>query len=211
MKKTKTTIPAKDDSTEERIKNAARIIFHQKGFAGARTRDIAEEAGINLALLNYYFRSKQKLFDLIMFETFHGFIQSVVSVFNDRETTLVEKVEILSDRYIEMLIQQPDIPLFVLSEFRANPERFAETMNFKKMAAESYFMVQFQEAILARGTMKFNPIHLLMNLVSMIIFPFIGRPILQHVGGLSQEQFKQLMEERKKLVPVWIKSIVESA
>jgi len=69
--------PKIDTNTETKIKNAARVVFHKKGFAATRTRDIAEEADINLALLNYYFRSKQKLFDLIMFETMHGFLQSI--------------------------------------------------------------------------------------------------------------------------------------
>src|SRR5687767_4981818 len=118
--KPKKETPAKDHTTEERIKNAARVIFHQKGYAAARTRDIAEEAGINLALLNYYFRSKEKLFDIIMFETFHGFLQSMTGVFNDRDTTMFQKIEILAERYIDLLIKQPDIPLFVLSELRSH-------------------------------------------------------------------------------------------
>ena len=68
MKPVKTK-PAADPSTEEKIKIAARSVFHKKGYAATRTRDIAEEAGINLALLNYYFRSKEKLIDIIMTET----------------------------------------------------------------------------------------------------------------------------------------------
>jgi len=52
-----------DTSTEAKIKAAARVVFHKNGFAATRTRDIAEEAGINLALLNYYFRSKQNHYE----------------------------------------------------------------------------------------------------------------------------------------------------
>ena len=63
-----------DLSTEEKIKNSARAVFHRKGFAAARTRDIAQEAGINLALLNYYFRSKEKLFNIVMLEAFQSFL-----------------------------------------------------------------------------------------------------------------------------------------
>src|SRR5690606_19330293 len=92
-----------DTSTEEKIKNAARLVFNQKGYAGTRTRDIAEQAGINLALLNYYFRSKQKLFDLIMLETMQDFIQSMKTVFNDKNTSLQSKVEAVASRYIDLL------------------------------------------------------------------------------------------------------------
>ena len=56
----------KEISTEEKILEAASKVFTEKGFAGTRTRDIAEHAGINLALLNYYFRSKEKLFEQVM-------------------------------------------------------------------------------------------------------------------------------------------------
>ena len=63
-----------DSSTEEKIKAAARKVFTRKGFAATRTRDISEEAGINLALLNYYFRSKEKLFDLVMMENMQHFL-----------------------------------------------------------------------------------------------------------------------------------------
>src|SRR3954447_3091787 len=89
-----------DINTESKIKAAARVVFHQKGFAATRTRDIAQEAGINLALLNYYFRSKQKLFDLIMAETVSAFMQNMVLVLNDEKTTLAHKIQELSNRYI---------------------------------------------------------------------------------------------------------------
>src|ERR1700736_6685770 len=90
---TKKAKPAKETTTEEKIKEAARKLFTQKGFAATRTRDIAEEAGINLALLNYYFRSKQKLFDLIMMENFRQFLQGVTVHFRDEHMTMVERVE----------------------------------------------------------------------------------------------------------------------
>src|ERR1700748_2737311 len=75
-------------STEEKIKAAAKKLFTQKGFAATRTRDIAEEAGINLALLNYYFRSKEKLFELIMMENFRQFLQGIKVKFLDENMTI---------------------------------------------------------------------------------------------------------------------------
>ena len=84
-----------DASTEQKIKLAAKTIFHKKGYAATRTRDIAEASGINLALLNYYFRSKEKLFQLIMIETMQQFIASLSGAFNDPNSTLSEKIEII--------------------------------------------------------------------------------------------------------------------
>ena len=82
-------------STEEKIKEAARRVFTRKGYAATRTRDIAEESGYNLALINYYFRSKEKLFDIIMLDNLHLFIHSVMAIVNDPATTLQEKIEIV--------------------------------------------------------------------------------------------------------------------
>src|ERR1700740_358677 len=107
MKKQSKNIPVDDPSTEEKIKNAARVIFHKKGYAATRTRDIAEEAGINLALLNYYFRSKEKLFDIIMAESLHDFRKHITTALNDEKTSLENKIETFVSNYIDLLINQP--------------------------------------------------------------------------------------------------------
>src|ERR1700742_848899 len=91
------------ESTEEKIKEAARKLFTQKGFAATRTRDIAEEAGINLALLNYYFRSKQKLFDLVMMENFRQFLQGMTVNFLDETLTMEQRVARIVSDYIDFL------------------------------------------------------------------------------------------------------------
>src|SRR5260221_8076178 len=87
-------------STEEKIKVAARKVFLRKGFSATRTRDIAEEAGINLALLNYYFRSKQKLFEEVMREKIQTLLQTVIPVLNNQSTNLEKKIELVVSNYI---------------------------------------------------------------------------------------------------------------
>jgi AcrR family transcriptional regulator len=203
--KSKKAKPVADASAEEKIKNAARVIFHKKGFAAARTRDIAEEAGINLALLNYYFRSKEKLFDIIMLESLQGFFMSVTTLFNNEESSWEEKIEIFISNYIDMLIKQPDIPLFILSELRANPNALISKMNVKEVMFKSHFMKQFQEQIKKGNIVPTHPLHFLMNLIGMAVFPFIGSPILKNLGDLKQGDFDELMQQRKKLIPQWIK------
>lgn len=204
MKKSKKE-PVADPSTEEKIKNAARTIFHKKGFAATRTRDIAEEAGINLALLNYYFRSKEKLFDMIMMESLQGFFQSMMMVFNNEESSLEEKVELFVGNYMDFLIKQPDIPLFVLSELRTNPGSLISKMDVKNFLMKSYFIKQLQEQVKKGKLAPVHPMHFLMNMVGLVVFPFIGSPILKNLGGLKNEEFEELMMQRKKLIPQWIK------
>src|SRR3990170_6648264 len=133
-----------DPSTEEKIKEAARVIFTQKGYAATRTRDIAEAAGINLALLNYYYRSKEKLFELIMFEKLGKFFGSIIPILNDVNASLEQKIVTFANSYIEFLAANPDLPLFILSEIRYNPEQFVNKLPVAK-AFESHFVKQLQE------------------------------------------------------------------
>ena len=110
MKKTAQAEP----SPEERIRQAAREVFTRKGYAATRTRDIAERAGINLALLNYYFRSKEKLFHLIMMETVQHFAMTIKDLLNDPDTGVEKKLELIISRYIDMLSREPNFPFFIL-------------------------------------------------------------------------------------------------
>ena len=122
-----------DLSTEEKIKAAARTIFTKKGYAATRTRDIAEEAGINLALLNYYFRSKEKLFELVMMEKMASFFGSISPILGDTGLTLEEKIELVAEKYTRVLTENPDLPLFILSEIRMNPDQFVNRLPFNKI------------------------------------------------------------------------------
>src|SRR5215203_1539650 len=91
-----------DLSTEEKIKDAARKVFTQKGYSATRTRDIAEEAGINLALLNYYFRSKEKLFEQVMMERMQQLFGTLLPYIIDAQTSLDDKLDLIVTHYIDL-------------------------------------------------------------------------------------------------------------
>jgi AcrR family transcriptional regulator len=203
--------PQPDPTTEEKIKHAARQVFHQKGFAATRTRDIAEAAGINLALLNYYFRSKEKLFDIIMTETLQNFLQTIRLTFNDPNTSLHEKLEILADRYIDLHTREPEIPLFIMSELRTNPKKILDTIHPRENLMHSVFLQQFQQAIADKEIPPQNFLHFLMNLMGLINFPFIASPMFKNIGNLTDEQYNNIIQERKKLIPKWANAVMHIA
>lgn len=194
-----------DTSTEEKILEAARKVFTKKGYAATRTRDIAEEAGINLALLNYYFRSKEKLFEIIMMEKFQKLFGVLVPILNDPKTSLETKTELISANYIDLLSLTPELPLFVLSEIRTNPARFGEKMQASKLIRDSYFVKQLTEK-----RKDIHPVHFLMSLLGMLLFPFIARPVFGSAGILNDKEFEALMIERKVLIPKWIDLILKT-
>ena len=202
MKKTK------DISTEERIKAAARKVFHQKGFAGTRTRDIAEEAGINHAMLNYYFRSKEKLFGIVMMETMAQFFKGVNLMLNDESTSLDEKIDLIVSNYIDLLLKEPELPTFILNEVRPNPQAFVEQNPIKEALTHSVLTRQYAEAV-ARGEItEPNLMQAILNVIGLVIFPFIAKPILTSIINIPEEQYKALMLQRKTLIPQWIKAML---
>lgn len=200
-----------DLTTEEKIKAAAESIFLEKGYEATKTRDIAEAANINLALVNYYFRSKKGLFDIIMMDNLQRFFGIILNVLNDPNTSINAKIEAFVDHYIDLLKKDPNIPLFIFSEVRNHPAEFMAKMGIKEKIQQTYFIQQFQEEVIGKSTLEINPLHIFMNLSSMIVFPFIASPIMTEVFSINTASFNQMMEERKKLIPQWIKIMLTNS
>ena len=194
-----------DLSTEEKIKEAARKVFTQKGYAATRTRDIAEAAGINLALLNYYFRSKQKLFELVMAEKLQKYFGVLAPVLNDASTSLETKVESIASKYIDLILENPELPLFVLSEVRNNPEHFIKLTEKVDFLNQSVFLQQ-----ISKKRPDIHPFHFLVSLLGMCLFPFLMKPALLRIANLKEKAFTDMMLERKKLIPVWMKAMLKT-
>ncbi len=198
-----------DDSTETRIRQVARDMFIEKGYAKTTSRDIAKRAGTNLALLNYYFRSKEQLFKQIMMESLHDFFELVIGILDNHETTLKQKLSLLSDKYIDALIRQPDLPMFILSELRTHPKEFLNSFLHNLKIKQTVIFRQLKDHVGKSKLQKIDPFHFMMNLMSMLLFPFIARPLLGHVMELDPKAFEKLMNERKQLIPIWIMQMFE--
>jgi len=198
-----------DISTEEKLKEAARTVFTRKGYAATTVRDIAAEANINLALVNYYFRSKEKLFDLIMAETIQKLFEKIRPIIYDETTTITAKIESIVDHYLDLLIANPDFPLFIVNELMSGAKRLPIMTDNGKMFLNSYFVKQLG-ALKMEGKIKFHPVNIVMNMIGMIIFPFLARPLLMKSGALNETEFRTMVEDRKKLIPLWLTQMVNS-
>jgi AcrR family transcriptional regulator len=198
-----------DLSTEEKIIDAARRIFTQKGFLATTVRDIAAEADINIASINYYFRSKEKLFAVIMDETIKKMFDRIEPALNDETTSLIEKVEICVGYYIDQVLENPDFPFFMVNEVMAGKTTLPTISNMRQLV-NSHFAKQLK-ALQTEGTIAFQPVHLLWNLLGMIIFPILTRPQVLHMNYFNADEFRQMMQERKKLIPVWVNMMISSS
>jgi len=208
MAKTEKTAKQIDISTEEKIKEAARVVFTRKGFVAAKVRDIAAEAGINLSLVNYYFRSKEKLFEIIMAETVRNLFSEIKHIINDEQTSIIRKIELITDHYIDMLIRNPDFPLFLVNEVMSGSDTLTAVIRSENLFWNSHFAKQLIE-LKTENKIQFHPLHLLLNVLGLIVFPFFGRPLLIKSSLTTAEEFTALIEERKKLIPAWISMILK--
>jgi AcrR family transcriptional regulator len=188
----------KDIPAQEKILAAAKKVFTTKGMAGARMQDIADEAGINKALLHYYFRDKDKLFEVVFVEEAQKFFPKIKSIFNS-DLPLFEKIENFVNEYIDEMLENPYLPWFVMNEINRDPDRFMYKIWGKdNLPNPARFLEQIENEV-AKGTIKrISPIHLMLNLLSMTIFPFVAKPMITRNLRLDELQFRQAMEQRRK-------------
>ena len=198
-----------DGSTEEKIKQAARKLFTEKGYEAVKTRDIAAEAGINLALLNYYFRSKENLFNIIMAENFRQFMQQLAPVMSNEKNSIDLILEKMAVSYIDMLTKNPDLPSFIINSLKSGTTPLTD-IDENTIAARGQFIKKVKGAMESGEITQMHIAHFMVNFMSLVIFPFASKPILMRITGINQKEFDRLMEERKKLIPVWIKALIHS-
>jgi AcrR family transcriptional regulator len=193
-------VNTRDRSTEEKILAAARKIFLNKGMDGARMQDIADEAGINKALLHYYFRSKDKLFEQIFLEVASSMLPRIFSIFQS-DDTLFTKIEKFCDTYITQEIKTPYVPIFILNEVNRQPQAFLKKVLGNTSPPVEKLLQQIEQETKAGLIKPIDPMQLLLNTLSLCIFPFLASPMIQLLTGMEAKNFRALMEERKKLVP----------
>ncbi|MET4107611.1 TetR/AcrR family transcriptional regulator [Hymenobacter sp. UYP22] len=182
-------------STEELILEAAQAVFLEKGLAGARMQEIADRAGINKALLHYYFRSKEKLSALIIERAISVILPRVMAVL-DTDLELFDKIRLVVDTYLTFVSRNSFLPLFIVNEVNRNPQFFFRTVVDNKRTHLDKFRRQVEEAVAQGRIHPISPAQLFMNVMSLVIFPFLGKPIIQVGLGLSEEEFKREMEHR---------------
>lgn len=185
----------KDINTEESILTAAVGIFQSKGFAGARMQEIADAAGINKALLHYYFRNKQMLFEAV-FKTAFGQLVPEVSKILNADISIPDKISQFVAHYIPFVSKNRFLPVFIIQELNNNPD-FAESF-FKNssLPQTEKFKQQLLDAADAGEIRKLNPDQFILDLFSVVVFPFVGRPLMKKLLEKDDQGFDRLIHDR---------------
>jgi TetR/AcrR family transcriptional regulator len=193
-----------DKLTEEKIFEAATEVFLEKGMDGARMQDIASQAGINKALLHYYFRTKEKLFTSV-FEMIARKVFKKFAPVMDEKLTLEEKIRFFFREHISFLQENPRLPGFVLNEVNRHPERIRKLLS--NVDFDNLFLKLFdqhQEELARYNITRELLPQLLITMAAMSVFPFAAKGILEGILGKVDIKFKDFMEERKEFAAEFV-------
>jgi len=197
-----------EPDTERKILEAAGKVFMVKGKDGASMQDIADEAGINRTLVHYYFRSKDKLFDAIFNNLLGKVLPVIASVFM-QDIPMMKKFEFFVEKYTDMLKEMPFLPFFLFQEISLNPDRLVGLIEQGGLDT-SVTIPDISKKLEEQGIKNMDPRHLIANLIGMVIFPFVGRPLFQRIGFKNDpEAYDRFLEERKEEIPRFIKMALE--
>ncbi|MAE86309.1 MAG: TetR family transcriptional regulator [Flammeovirgaceae bacterium] len=192
-----------EQSTEDKIKEAARKVFITKGMTGARMQEIADLANINKALLHYYYRSKEQLFHAIFDDIIQDMLPGLFSILNSR-VPLEVKVYQLADKYMEFLSKRPELPLFVMNELQRHPDQLIQRLNLNKGIDFTVLKEQLEEEYQKGNIREITVEMFILNLISLLVFPFAGRILFKSIAQMEESSFAQFMELRKTEVPKFV-------
>lgn len=194
----------KEHNTEAKILTAAQEVFVKEGYDGARMQQIADHAGINKALLHYYFRSKAKLYNEVINIKMREFIPKVGAIFFS-DKTLLEKLNSLVDQYLELLQKNPKLPAFIINSVNRDPQFVEKIPSGIFEAIETYFIDEIEKGNINRV----DPRQFLLSFVSMCVFPFAARPLGEHLFQMKKEEYDTFLSQRSEAIKKYIGLILK--
>jgi TetR/AcrR family transcriptional regulator len=186
-------------SSEEKLKEAAKSVFLKKGFAGTTARDIADAAGMNIALTNYYFRSKEKLFVEIFRDLFALYCTNTIQIL-DKPIGLEEKIiEIIEEDY-RMMKEEPSLVLFIMTEIHRDCENLLPELSKYKELLKGKLKDQIKYEVEKGGIRDIEVEHLMPIIIGSLQFIFVGKNMHIKMHNMTEEQFDNYTETHKNHV-----------
>lgn len=195
-----------ENSTKARILKAAHTVFVRQGTHRANLKDIAEEADVNQALLHYYFSDKETLADTVFEKVASEFFPRIKAILSS-ERSIEEKVKTFVPKYIELIEQNPYLPSYVVGELNQNPEEMkgrVREMGLVPFEGLDTLDEQLQERAEEGSMRPTSAEQFVVNLLSLCVFPFVARPLIEAVMGMDDEAFADFIDARKTTVPEFV-------
>jgi TetR/AcrR family transcriptional regulator len=185
--------------TERLIKNAAKKVFLKKGLAGTRLQEIADEAGIGRTALHYYFRSKERLFEVV-WKDFFVAIGKRIQQDHKENMSFTEHMQGFINNYMEQALEDPEIDIFMLNEFNNNSQMFTQIMEESFPFNPANFLLTAIQKAVDNREIEGNPQQIFMTIISMVMFPFAGMTMFKSLMKLSDEAYMALLQDRKDYI-----------
>ncbi|WP_027124991.1 TetR/AcrR family transcriptional regulator [Gelidibacter mesophilus] len=193
----------KEETTEHQILDAAKDVFQSKGMDGARMQEIADKAGINKAMLHYYYRSKQLLFEAVFKNAFSLLAPQLNAILND-DSPIEEKIRNFTNDYTTFMMKHPYLPNFIINELNRNEDfilKLKENTGFPNLEK---FKAKV-DAEISQGNLKpIDADQLFVNILALNIFPFLGKPLVKALTKKDEKAYKAFTESRKTEVANFI-------
>jgi TetR/AcrR family transcriptional regulator len=194
-------------TTEEKIIAAAEEVFIEQGYDGARMQQIADKAEINKAMLHYYFRSKDLLFEKIFEEKVKTIFPQMGEQLKDIES-FTERVCCFIEHYYSVLVRYPYLPLFVISTFNKKENtRFIHKL--PSAFVKDFFFESFFQDLYSGKIREVNPLQFAQSVLGMCVFPFLARPAMKELVGMKEEEFLLLMQQRVPEIQNYVRLILK--
>lgn len=190
--------------TEEKIFEAATIVFEEQGLTGARMQNIADRAGINKALLHYYFRTKDHLFEAVFTKLAKKTFAKFTPIF-EKDLSLEEKIRFFFREHITFMQQNPKLPGFILNEINHNPQRIKKlikSIDFKNLWLT--ILDQHKDELYNYNITEETLPQIITTIVSLSVFPFAAKGILEVVFENLGVDFDKYIELRKQFAAEFV-------
>ena len=193
-----------DQETRDRILDAADRVFIRKGTASGRTQEIADEAGVNKALVHYYFGTKAALADAIFARALGTLVPRIFGILADPSREIEQKIPAIVKEQIDFHTAQPYLAGYMVAELHAHPERIARMMAAHGRVPLDVLRRQLREGARAGKLRRIGPEQFVANMMGLLLFPFAIRPALCQLLGFDSERWQAFVEERRRILPDFV-------
>ena len=196
--------PAAEQETRERLLDAAEWVFIRKGTAASRTQEIADEAGVNKALVHYYFGTKAALADAVFARALAMLVPRIFGILADPDRSIDQKVRAIIKEQIDFNSARPYLAGYMVAELHADPDRIARMMGAHGKIPIDVLRRQLQDGARAGKLRRMTPEQFVASMIGLLLFPFAIRPALCHLLGMDAARWQAFLEERRRMLPDFV-------
>jgi TetR/AcrR family transcriptional regulator len=190
---------AEEAQTEKLIKEKAKNLFFQKGFLNATTQEIADEAGVNRALIHYYFRSREQMLEILLDETLSEKKDRVRTILSS-DLPFKEKIAKYIDVVVDHGLKYPYLDNFIVSEMARHPEKIKIFCAKDPFRSSDFIRSQLEREVKNGTLATISAEHFMVNLISLCNYPLLAKSVIQTVHGMSDTAYRKFLMERKRII-----------